>query len=1100
MKKLIFQSGVLWCALAVTSVGITAELYVDSSSTNLVRQSEYHVAKPDAPNPGEMVSVIVKLKVKSVADVAGRPGVRLDMNSPAARSQAMRLQRGIQDFEAACHTAIPAARTTHRFTTIIGGVSMIVPADEVATLRTLPGVEAVYPDELRQLNTERSPFFIKADKAWKKLGGKENAGEGVIVAHIDSGIWPEHPSFSDPDPAGKIYPAPPATWSGSGTGAGCDFGDTAVNPADAPFTCNNKLIGAYDFTATYVFLIGLIPTEFHSARDSNGHGSHTQSTSSGNHSVNSSLLGVAQGMTNGIAPRAHVVMYKGCGTQGCFSSDTSAAVQQAILDGVDVLNYSISGGGSPYSDVVSLAFHDAYKAGMTVVASAGNSGPGADTVAHREPWTLTVGASTTDRHFLSDITLNADNGDTLDLQGASVTGGISTATAVVFPPAGQELCLVPFTAGTFSGEIVICRRGLIARVAKSFNVGEGGAGGMLLYNPVLQGLATDNHFIPSVHLENDEGMDLLDFMGTHTGVTGTFTPGVATTVQGDVMAGFSSRGGPGQTLGISKPDVTGPGVQILAGHTPLPEDQNGGLPGQLFQSIQGTSMSSPHAAGVAALVKAAHPDWGPGQVKSVIMMTAETDNVFKEDGFTVGDPFDYGSGRIQPDKAIKAEATISETAANFLALEGTLWDANLPSLYVPLLPGRITVSRTLHNETNNKKDWKIKVKSPSDVDVKTPKKVKLQPYGDASFDIEIDATNVPVGEVRHAKIMLSSGKKGEDLIFPISFVRMDNAAVTLDKSCAPLTIPKGDTTSCTITVENQNFAGSASVFIVDSMPRQLKLNKNSVVGGVAKKNAVVANVGLAPASPPTVSVAVDSLASPFGYFALSSFGSSIDIGASDESIANFDIPAFDYAGESYSTIGIVSNGYVVVGGGTGADVNFINSDLPDAAVPNNVLAPFWTDLNPAFGGRVLINVLSDGFNVWTVVEWESVTNFGDGETNTTQIWIGTNTDANPGEDISFVYGDDVSDGDGGFLTVGAENKFGNSGATTYFDGIGIPPSPSFPFGYEVDVFSAPGAPGGTHVISFDAEGKRKGDWQNCAEMTGDTFPGVAVDCESGTVK
>ena len=183
-------------------------------------------------------------------------------------------------------------------------------------------------------------------------------------------------------------------------------------------------------------------------------------------------------------------------------------------------------------------------------------------------------------------------------------------------------------------------------------------------------------------------------------------------------------------------------------------------------------------------------------------------------------------------------------------------------------------------------------------------------------------------------------------------------------------------------------------------------------------------------------------------------------------------------------------------------MDFINSDLPDSAVPNNVLAPFWTDLNPSFGGRVLINVLGAGGNVWTVVEWESVANFGDRETNTTQIWIGTNSDADPGEDISFVYGADVSDGDGGFLTVGAENKFGNSGGTTYFDGAGIPPSPSFPFadpGYEVDVFSSPGAPGGMHVISFDAEGRRKGAWQNCAEMTGDTFPGVAVDCVSGEV-
>jgi hypothetical protein len=228
----------------------------------------------------------------------------------------------------------------------------------------------------------------------------------------------------------------------------------------------------------------------------------------------------------------------------------------------------------------------------------------------------------------------------------------------------------------------------------------------------------------------------------------------------------------------------------------------------------------------------------------------------------------------------------------------------------------------------------------------------------------------------------------------------------------------------------------------------------------------------------------------------------LDIGATDESIANFNVPSFDYAGENYSTIGIVSNGYIVVGGGTGADVNFINSDLPDAAIPNNTLAPFWTDLNPAFGGRVLINVLSNGPDTWTVVEWESVENFGDGETNTAQVWIGTNTDTNPGEDISFVYGADVSDGDGGFLTVGVENKFGNEGGTVYFDGAGTPPAPSFPNanpGYEVDVFSVPGAPGETHTISYTAEAKNKGAWTNSALMTSDAFQGINVASFSGNV-
>ena len=247
---------------------------------------------------------------------------------------------------------------------------------------------------------------------------------------------------------------------------------------------------------------------------------------------------------------------------------------------------------------------------------------------------------------------------------------------------------------------------------------------------------------------------------------------------------------------------------------------------------------------------------------------------------------------------------------------------------------------------------------------------------------------------------------------------------------------------------------------------------------------------------PNVNVAIDPLASPAGYLPLSIFGSSIDVGATDESIANFNVPSFEFAGETYGTIGIVSNGYIVVGGGTNADVNFINSNLPDPAVPNNVLAPFWTDLNPAAGGRVLINTLTDGTNSWVVVEWESVPNFGDGQTNTAQVWISYTQP----DDISFVYGPDITTGDGGFLTVGAENAFGNSGGTVYFDGAGTPPSPSFPNGtFEVDVFATPGSPGESHTITYTAKARQKGEWFHCAELTSPLFQGISTACVLGDI-
>ena len=146
--------------------------------------------------------------------------------------------------------------------------------------------------------------------------------------------------------------------------------------------------------STYDALVGLLPSEYSTARDDNGHGSHTASTSAGNRGVAASIFGLARGVISGIAPRAHVMAYKVCGDQGCYQSDSVAAIQKAIPDSVNVINFSISGGANPYADPVELAFLSAYDAGIFVAASAGNSGPGPETVDHRGPWVTTVGAST----------------------------------------------------------------------------------------------------------------------------------------------------------------------------------------------------------------------------------------------------------------------------------------------------------------------------------------------------------------------------------------------------------------------------------------------------------------------------------------------------------------------------------------------------------------------------------------------------------------------------------------------------------------------------------------------------------------------------------
>jgi subtilisin family serine protease len=268
---------------------------------------------------------------------------------------------------------------------------------------------------------------------------------------------------------------------------------------------------------------------------------------------------------------------------------------------------------------------------------------------------------------------------------------------------------------------VICDRGVIARVDKSANVAAGGAVGMFLVDLTPIGTNADAHSIPSVHFDSTEGARLLEFFADHPDATATFTGGAPAESQGDVMAGFSSRGGPQQSLGISKPDITGPGVDILAASTELAYGTE--TPGYAF--LSGTSMSSPHLAGAGALLAALHPDWTPGQIKSAMMTTASTGALVKEDGSTPFTPFDAGSGRIDLSRAIDPGITISASGADFEERRSDLWNANYPSIYVPVMAGAVTLERTLTSTVSTPTNWTTSVNAPSGVSISMPSSVRV---------------------------------------------------------------------------------------------------------------------------------------------------------------------------------------------------------------------------------------------------------------------------------------------------------------------------------------------------------------------------------------
>jgi hypothetical protein len=215
------------------------------------------------------------------------------------------------------------------------------------------------------------------------------------------------------------------------------------------------------------------------------------------------------------------------------------------------------------------------------------------------------------------------------------------------------------------------------------------------------------------------------------------------------------------------------------------------------------------------------------------------------------------------------------------------------------------------------------------------------------------------------------------------------------------------------------------------------------IRGISSRFAVVLTaLGLAVVAPSAgaLTITIGPGSSPAGYLPLSVFGVTPIAGVGDETMHDFAVPSFSYAGETWSSLGVSSNGYVKVGGTGPGDSTFLNTSLPNAATPNNVLAPFWTNLNPGAGGALRIATLTDGVDTWIVVDWAGVPNFTSlATTNSFEVWIGVAGDGNPGEDITFVYGA-VGSGDGGLLTVGAEDKTGTVGATFYLNGAGTLPT------------------------------------------------------------
>ena len=489
--------------------------------------------------------------------------------------------------------------------------------EEAQALAGTDGVVRVVKDELRSMDTSSTPALLGLNAPgglWHNLAGPGRAGEDIIIGVIDSGVWPESLSFTDredkkgvPSASGREVYDDMRRWRYR-----CQSGEEFTTK-----NCNNKLIGAQRFNAAWGGDAGIAkdrPWEYTSPRDYNGHGTHTASTAGGNYGVPTTGDAAVFGSISGIAPRARIAVYKalwstqdGVRAEG-FTSDLVAAIEKAVADGVDVINFSVAGSKTNLADPVEIAFFNAASAGVFVASSAGNEGRAEGTVAHPSPWITTVAAATRTRSGNGSVKLG--NGE--------IFTGPSLATAIAAPLVDATFAGRTGVSQTLAsqcdgfaldqtkvmGKIVICDRGVGTNTPlnQSLTLKQFGAAGMILLNSTIPANSNnpDFAFVPTVLLAPSARAAVESYAQT-AGAGATASIARATVAEEAVapsIASFSSRGpiaaGGGDLL---KPDLAAPGQNILAAVAPTFANM-----GRSFSLYNGTSMSTPHVAGLAALM------------------------------------------------------------------------------------------------------------------------------------------------------------------------------------------------------------------------------------------------------------------------------------------------------------------------------------------------------------------------------------------------------------------------------------------------------------------------------------------------------------------
>lgn len=1001
--------------LSSVAIAAPAIFTISTNSPEITAQEESSKSKYSPIKSSQSERYIIEFTESSLATaMVKRPSneqQKLGLFAKQKTEELSLIQQQQQEFSQTLKSESPAVQIEQSFNTLFNGVTISGKDVDLNKIANMPNVKNIYQEKMYHVNMDASLDRINIQAMWNVVSGVENAGKGIRVAIIDSGIRPENPMFAD---QGFSKPT-----TGMPT-------DDYCSTIDANF-CNNKLIVARWSQPTFP----VCSYEYMSPLDYGSHGTHVAGTAVGNKITTSYQNNEVE--LSGVAPAAYLMAYKAlysevdCSGGGGSNIMLMEALEHAVNDGADVINNSWSGVGyglPPESSPFKAMFEAAEAAGVVIVIAAGNDGGNGNRTIGCPACVesgITVANSTTGRVFANTFTVQGDEfivvpaNNPASILTVDLTAPIIDATVVD----GTNITACdPFSPEVFKDSIAVISRGDCTFSSKADNLLDAGAVGMLMYNNQTTApfsMYMPDATIPGFMVSKANGEALV--AGLAGGEQGTINHQITRIVDpafADAVAQSSSRG-PNGNENILKPDLAAPGSTILSAASPDSDAE--------FSIKSGTSMASPHVAGAAALMTQLFPNWRPLDIKTALMSTAKTEGILDSDHQTPATPFDMGAGLMDLQAASNAVLTFDKAS---IAADSCVIDCRF--------------RRTVYNKSNEATTWQLS----ANVGTVSPSVLEIPAGGTASFDYQLNTTYHEPNQWVFGKVMLSNASL-QDAHLPVAVMAKhssDSSLISTIETDANITVdqPFGIKAMVNNSILDDIITfhayGPEGTQLISADDVLLKVTNGQQLGYEVNTQA-------------NVMTWVGRLALPDMYFtsAIGAMPSLIDdLGATprdcgsscDETIKTLTLPMFKYRGQHYNKVKVSTNGMIIIGDSEAEDL-WQNLPLGVNDQLNNIVAPFWSDLDllgsaPADegGGSLAYSIINDGSDDWLAIEWNKAQLWGDtsGNTYTFSVWIRLGEK----EQMLFSY-INISTLPPS-LTVGAENYNGTLAADYHYNGKG----------------------------------------------------------------